>query len=168
MNITKKYVKWTEEEKQAFFSLLEEHYLLEACRIHAANTDRTLVCVLTWFKRNKRKGKIPQEVLDNIPFNCKPWTEEEINALLKLVEQHPNNFREAFRIHAEKTGRDVRTVENYFGQYRKKEEAKTCMITIGRRKMASPNRKNIYARTGGHTTSIKVSKWKRIWAIICE
>lgn len=160
--------KWTEEEKQAFFSLLRENYLLEACRIHATNASRTVAGVLQWFKVNKRKGKIPQEVLDNMPFNCKPWTEEETNALLKLVEQYPNNFREAFRVHSERTGRNVLVIENYFGRYRRKEEAKTCMITIGRRKIASPNRKNIYAGTGGHTTPIKVSKWKRIWAIICE
>ena len=42
------------------------------------------------------------------------------------------------------------------------------MITLGRKKRASPNRKNIYPGTGGSVETVRVPKWKRILRILCE
>lgn len=162
------YRKWSEEEKQAVYALLREHSVTEAARIHAQNTGRTVQSILSNYSDWRRRHLIPQEVLDNIPKSVLLWTKDETKLLLDLIEKHPHNFSEAFRQCAEITGRSVSAVELYFGEYRRKNEAKTCMLTLGRKKRASPNRKNIYAGTGGSVETVRVSKWKRILRILWE
>lgn len=164
----KKTVKWTEEEKQELFALLREHHLNEAARIHAANRNRTFRGVIGYFKYLRQEGEIPQEVLDNIPTFYTPWSKKEVKDLLKLIETYPYNFKEAYRIHAENTGRTVESVSSFFADYRNKKDAKVCMVTVGKRRKASANRKNIHTGTGGYTTPIKASKWKRILEILFE
>lgn len=95
----------------------------------------------------------------------KKWTEEELKDLLQLVAEHPNNFREAFRIHAANNNRNVTSVELKFQRYRNTSEAKTCMITISKRNKI-PNRKNIYPGTGGTASKVKVSIWKKVLNIL--
>lgn len=162
------YRKWSEEEKQAFYNLLREHHVAEAAKIHSQNTGRMVRTVLRNYQDWKKRNIIPQEVLDNTPKGRIDWTEDEVKILLDLVEKHPYNFSEAFRQCAEITGRSRTAVEQYFKGYRKKEDAKTCMITLGRKKRASPNRKNIYVGTGGSVETVRVSKWKRILRILWE
>lgn len=157
---------WTEEEKNALFELIREHPLSEAYRIHAENTGRNKANISKWFEHNRRIGKIPQSIIDLTTYNYVKWSEEEIKDLLQLIAEHPNNFKEAYRIHSANTGRTVGCVAHYFQRYRKKEEAKVCMVTIGRKKHVSPNRKNIYPGTGGTVKPIRKSKWKKILEIL--
>ena len=162
------YRKWLEEEKQALYILLREHSIIEAAKIHSQNTGRTVKNVLYNYYAWKRNNSVPQEVLDNIPKGRIDWTEDEVKILLDLIEKYPYNFSEAFRQCAEITGRSRTAVELHFRKYRTKEDAKTCMITLGRKKRASPNRKNIYPGTGGSVETVRVPKWKRILRILCE
>ena len=161
--------EWTDEEKQSLFELLSTTCLTEAIRVHAINTGRSVVAVRNWYKYNKKKGKIPQSVLDAVAINneeTERWSQDELNTLLKLIEENPNNFSEAYRIHADNTGRTVAAVKSKFQEYRTQEDAKVCMITIGKKKRSSPNRKNIYPGTKGNITTVKKSVWKRIISAI--
>ena len=93
---------------------------------------------------------------------------KETAALLKLIEAHPNNFEDAYRIHAENYDRTVEAVKKYFYKYRKQEDAKICMLVVGKSKRNSPNRKNIHEKTHGETVKVKQSKWRRILDILFE
>lgn len=154
---------WTEEEIRSLLSLVEEHpdNLMEAFRIHAINTGRQARSIAAYFRLYRKKHNLPV-------YEYKKWTKAEQKDLLNLLEEHPNNFAEAFRLHAEKTGRSTVSVENFFHRYRRKEDARVCMITIGAKKRSSPNRKNIYERTGGNISITKKSKWRRILDILFE
>lgn len=157
------YIRWTEEERAALIKLIEEHpeNLREAFRIHSENTGRSVETVANYFLLYRKKHN-----LDTI--TSKKWTKRETAALLKLIEAHPNNFEDAYRIHAENYGRTIEAVRKYFCKYRKQEDAKVCMIVVGKSKRNSPNRKNIYAKTHGETVKVKQSKWRRILDIIFE
>lgn len=92
----------------------------------------------------------------------KKWTTKEKNDLLNLISKHPENFSEAYRIHAEKYNRKKKDVEFFFQRYRKKEGAKVCTVLIGKNRKCSPNRKNIYSKTGGYVKPLKQTIWKQI------
>lgn len=158
--------RWKEEEIQSFLALLENHSLIEAMNFHATNTGRTYASVKNWYYKYKKNKNIPQSIIDNTPKRKNFWTNEETVDLLQLVAEHPSNFSEAFRLHAENTGRSVVAIKQYFSDYRRQETANTCMVTIGGKAVASPNRKNIYNGTGGTVSSVKQSKWKRILNIL--
>ena len=157
------YIKWTSEEHQALLHLIKEHpdNLTEAFRIHSENTGRAVKSIAQYFRIYRHHNDLP--VADS-----KRWTVKEKNTLLKLIEQHPENFREAFRIHAENTGRSIDSIKKVFYRYRNQEDAKVCMLVLGKNKKVSPNRKNIHVKTGGETSTLKVSKWRRILNIIFE
>lgn len=162
--MTRSYKRWTEEEKQNFFQLLKERYLNEAITLHANKTGRKPKYVRHWYNHNKELGKIPQEVIDSV-VTCE-WPETEIKELCQSIAEHPHNFMDAYRIHANAYGRTVKAVSTFFERYRRKEEAKICMVTIGKKRRASFNRKNIYPGTGGTVTPVKQSKWKQILKIL--
>lgn len=162
----KTYRKWTEEENQAFFSLLRNKNLISAVRQHSRNTGRTVQSILNHFYLKRRRNEIPSDILNSILNLKDKWEDSEAKALLKLIEEHPNNFEEAYRIHAENTGRTVRAVRRKFHTIRKDPDAHVCMMTIGERKMLSANRKNIYPGTGGNVEPMRKSIWKRIINII--
>lgn len=157
------YIKWTEEERAAFIKLIEKHpeNLREAFRIHSENTGRSVETIANYFLSYRKKHN-----LDII--TSKKWTKRETADLLKLIEANPNNFEEAYRIHAENYDRTVIAVRNYFCRYRSQEDAKVCMIVVGKRKRNSPNRKNIHEKTHGETVKVKQSKWRRILDILFE
>lgn len=157
------YIKWTEEERAALIKLIEEHpeNIKEAFRIHSENTGRSEHTISQYFFIYRKKNGF-----DTVP--TRKWAKEETAALLKLIEAHPNNFEEAYRIHAENYGRTAEAVRKYFHKYRKQEDAKVCMLVVGKSKRNSPNRKNIYDKTHGETVKTKQSKWRRILDIIFE
>lgn len=158
---------WKQEEKQEFFNLLKEHYLSEAARKFSESSGKNMNTIISWFRVNKKKGRIPKDVLDAMHSNKEIWSPSEEKELFKLVGRHPENFNDAFRIHADNTGRNMKAVALHFARCRKKDEAQVCMLTLGKGKQCS-NRKNIYSRTGGRMKPLKVSKWKRILQIIFE
>lgn len=160
----KTYIKWSEEEKQSFFKLLSSHFLSDAIKIHADNTGRTAESIRCWYYKAIEKEGIPQSVLSSI--TTKKWSNEEIKSLCQLIAEHPNNFMEAYRLHSEATGRTLSSINTFFGRYRRKQEAKVCMVAIGGKKKNSPNRKNIYAKTGGTVEPMKVSIWKKILKLL--
>lgn len=156
-------MKWSEEEDRALLRLIQKTgNIRRACQIHAKKHNRVAGSVRAHVKYNIKKGKFPQD----LSRQKRKWSKEEIKALLNLVKKHPHNFNEAYRIHAENTGRTLVAVQTFFLEYRKKEDAKVCMMTIGGSKMISPNRKNIYSKTGGEVKTIKASKWRKILAIL--
>ena len=162
----KTWRKWTEEENQAFFSLLRNKNLISAIREHSRNTGRTVQSILNHFYLKRRRNEIPSDILNSILNLKDKWEESETKALLKLIKEHPNNFEEAYRIHAENTGRTAGAVRYYFHTIRKNPDAPVCMMSIGERKRVSANRKNIYPGTGGTVEPIRKSKWRRILEII--
>lgn len=95
------------------------------------------------------------------------WSTSETKDLVKLVEEHPHNFMEAFRIHAENTGRSVNAVRFYFSAYRRKAGAQVCMATVSKKAMGI-NRKNISRKSRMEPTPVRESKWKRILKILFE
>ena len=157
------YIKWTEEEQTALLDLIKQHpeNLREAFRIHSENTGRSEHTILQYFFKYRKKNGFDIGSL-------KKWTKKEEAALLKLIEAHPNNFEDAYRIHAENYNRTTEAVRDYFYRYRKQEDAKVCMIVVGKNKRNSPNRKNINANTHGETVKVKQSKWRRILDILFE
>ena len=159
----RKYIKWTEEEIAALIKLIEEHpeNLQEAFRIHSENTGRSVGTIANYFVSYRKKHNLDMITL-------KKWTKGETDALLKLIGAHPNNFAEAYRIHAENYGRTTEAVRKYFCKYRKQEDAKVCMLVVGKSKRNSPNRKNIHEKTYGETVKVKQSKWRRILDILFE
>lgn len=158
---------WKQEEKQEFFNLLKEHYLSEAARRFSKSSGRSVHTIIIWFYYNKKKGRIPEDVLNALHKNKEPWSPSEEKELFKLVGRHPGNFNDAFRIHADNTGRNTKAVALHFIRCRKKEGAQVCMLTLGKGRQC-PNRKNIHSKTGGRMKPFKVSKWKRILQIIFE
>ena len=105
------------------------------------------------------------------PFT-KWWSDAERAYLLKLVEQHPSNFSEAFRIHAVKFNRTPHAVHNYFNRYRLAQEKnkgklKVNMFTIGKNSFCV-GRKNIYKGVHATSTSTVMSKIRRIAKILFE
>lgn len=159
------YKKWTEEEKQSFFNLIKEHPITVAIELHANNTNRNIHSTRNWYYRNLQSGKLPQEVLDSASTR-NTWTNTEIADLCQLVSEYPHNLTEAFRICSRNTGRTPQAIQTFFTRYRRKEEAKVCMATVGGKKSVSPNRKNIFQGTGGTIGPTKQSKWKRIIKIL--
>lgn len=158
------YKYWTDDEWSSLLQLLKTHSRKEAFKIHAENVGRNKVTVKAYFYKKK-------DMFANVDINNskrKNWTEKERKDLLKLIEQHPHNFNEAYRKHAKKYQRTYYAVANYFSRYRLKEDAKTCMMTVGKRKHLSPNRKNIYKGTKETLYTVKQSKWKRVLSIIFE
>ena len=157
------YIKWTEEERAALIKLIEEHSgdLKEAFRIHSENTGRSKGTIEQYFLNYRKKNGFDIGSL-------KKWTKKEEAALLKLIEAHPNNFEYAYRIHSENYDRTAEAVKKHFYEYRKQEDAKVCMIVVGKNKRNSPNRKNINANTHGETVKVKQSKWRRILDILFE
>ena len=159
---------WTEEERQAFFNLLRNSSPKDAIERHSINTGRSTCSIRSYFYKERANNTIPNDVLESILKLKDKWTNSETKALLKLIEEHPNNFREAYRIHAENTGRTVISVRDHFYAFRKAPDAHVCMMTIGERKRLSANRKNIYSGTGGNVEPVRKSKWRRILEIIFE
>lgn len=159
------YVKWTEEELQTFYDLLKDHCVIDAARIHAENTGRSLSTILSMFYKKKHKNSIPRNILNNIPISTIYWAPKEEKELLSLVEKYPHCLKEAFRIHASNTGRSVKAVQEYFHRIRKLEDTKVCMVTIGG-KAKSFNRKNVYPGTGGTIEPVKKSIWKKILSLL--
>ena len=156
-------MKWSEKEDNALLCLIQKTgNIRRACQIHAKKYNRIASSVRAHVKYNIKKGKFPQ----GLSKQNKRWSKEEIKTLLSLIKKHPHNFTEAYRIHAENTGRTLAAVQTFFAEYRKRENAKVCMMTIGGSKMISPNRKNIYSKTGGEVKTIKASKWRKILAIL--
>ena len=96
------------------------------------------------------------------------WTEEEQQTLFKAVEDNPQNFTEAFRQVSAITGRSIDACKQHYGKCRKNGTSPVCMMTIGKSRRLSPNRKNIFNATGGVTEPIRQSKWRRIFAILFE
>ena len=159
------YKKWSKEEEEALLRLTKSHSVSEAITIHARAFERNAHSVNTHYYRYMVKN-IPEEERRDIQPRKKPYSENELKDLLELVSAHPHNMREAFRIHANNTGRNAKNVENFFGKYRRKQEAKVCMATIGGKKHSSPNRKNIYSGTGGCSSRMPKSLWRRILNVL--
>lgn len=158
-------MKWSEEEEKALLRLIEKTGNVRgACQIHAKKYNRKANSVQSHVKYNMKKGKFPED----LGRRSLKWSKKEIKALLNLVKKHPHNFKEAYRIHAENTGRTQGAVKTFFSEYRKNEDAKACMMIIGGSKVVSPNRKNVYSKTGGEVKTLKASKWWRILAILFE
>lgn len=158
-------MKWSEKEDKALLRLIEKTGNVRgACQIYAEKYNRKADSVHSHAKYNMKKGKFPKD----LGQRRKKWSKKEIKALLTLIKKHPHNFKEAYRIHAENTGRTLGAVKIFFSKYRKNEDAKVCMMTIGGSKVVSPNRKNVYSRTGGEVKTLKASKWWRILAILFE
>lgn len=157
------YIKWTEEEQTALLDLIRQHpeNLREAFRIHSENTGRSIQTIANYFFLYRKKNGFDIELK-------KKWTKKEEAALLKLIEAHPNNFEDAYRIHAENYDRTAEAVRDYFCRYRRQEDAKVCMLVMGKHRRNSPNRKNIHDKTHGETVKTKQSKWRRILDIIFE
>jgi len=158
-------VKWTEEELQTFYDLLKDHCVKDAAKIHAENTGREVIAILSMFYRKKSNGSIPKNILDN-SSTIIHWTHKEEKELLNLVEKYPHCLKEAFRIHASNTGRGIKAVQEHFYRLRRLEDTKVCMATIGGRTKCSPNRKNIYPGTGGTIEPVKKSIWKKILSLL--
>ena len=146
---------WNKKEKDYLLETVKTHRPKEAICLCADKFGRTTEAVRKMYYKNLRQPGI---------CNARRWTEEEIKELLALIESHPNNFRQAFRIHGQKYNRSIAACEQYYEKYRKSPDAKTCMITVGGKKHASPNRKNIYEGTGGTVEDVRPSIWKRILA----
>lgn len=159
------YKKWSKEEEDSLLDLIKSHSISEAITIHAREFGRNAHSVNTHYYRSMMKN-IPEEERRNLPLGKKPYSESELKDLLELVSAYPHNMREAFRIHANNTGRNAKNVENFFGRYRRKQEAKVCMATIGGKKHSSPNRKNIYPGTGGCSSRMPKSLWRRILNVL--
>ena len=96
------------------------------------------------------------------------WTNEQNQILLKAVEDNPHNFQEAYRIAAATLGKSKESCRQHFEYYRRKGQLPVCMMTVGKNKAASQNRKNIHSRTGGSVEPVRLSKWRRILAILFE
>ena len=157
------YKKWTKEEEQALAELVKSNCKTEAFRIYAGVSGRKAQAIAAYYYSHMLKnGYFSEEEPEATPHKYRYYSDEELKDLLELVSTHPHNLREAFRIHASNTGRNVKSVENYFERYRKKQEAKVCMVNVGGKKHISPNRKNIYPGTGGTIHKTKKPLWKRL------
>ena len=157
---------WNEEERQAFFNLLRNSSFKDAIKRHSINTGRTTGSIYNHFYTERKNNTIPNDVLEGIPNFKHKWTDSETKTLLELIKEHPNNFEQAFRIHAENTGRTTISVAHHFHAIRKDPGSHVCMMTIGERKRLSANSKNIYPGTGGNVEPIRKSIWRRIINII--
>ena len=98
----------------------------------------------------------------------KKWTNEQNQILLKAIEDNPYNFQEAYRTAASILGKSTKACQQHFEYCRRKGQLPVCMMTVGKSKTASPNRKNIHFRTGGNVEPVRLSKWRRILAILFE
>ena len=155
--------KWTKKEVKDLLKLINKcSTKKEAYQIHALRTGRSVNSVNKYALLNLRTNNRKYD----------KWSNKETEELLKLVEKNPDNLLRAYKIHANKTGRSLRSVIDYFQRYRVKQDAKVCMMVVGRKKYLSPNRKNVFVtskgKTGGTVSSLKQSKWKRILAILFE
>lgn len=158
-------MRWSDKEKKELMRLLEKTgSITETSKIFAAKHGKKEGTVRSFIKYHRKRGNITVKLNRKYKY----WTKNEIKTLLNLIQKYPHNFSEACRIHAKNTDRNWRAVQNFFERYREKEDAKVCMMTLGALKTVSPNRKNIHSRTKGEVTPIKISKWKRILAILFE
>ena len=78
---------WKQEEKQEFFNLLKEHYLSEAARRFSKSSGKSMGTIISWFRANKRKGKIPEDILDALHSNKEKWSPSEEKELLDDLKE---------------------------------------------------------------------------------
>ena len=160
------YNKWTEEETNALLALVGEHSFAEVVALHAETTGRTPVSVESKLRLLLKKGVLTKEQLGIEPK--KRWTTKEVATLEKIIGKNPGNFTEGFRICANKTGKSVNAVNRKFSRLRSQGKLGVCSMNVGKTKAVSVNRKNVYSKTGGTTTAIKESKFRRILKILFE
>lgn len=153
---------WTVAEVQKLKEILQEKEgsIRETARTYAEESKRTVQAVITFISTHR-------ELLEmGDAKKSKMWTDKELEDLLSTIEQYPHNFNEAYRTHAEKYDRAWEDVKHKFYEYRKDSDAKICAMTIGGKKKASPNRKNIHPGTGGEVTQVRKSWWRQILGIL--
>ena len=91
------------------------------------------------------------------------WTAEEEQAFSQLITTHPYNLQEAFRIHADKTGRKVKSVEMHY--YMVTRFNGNYLITIGKNcMMIGKNRWT--PRNVVQPIPIKRSQWLQVKHIL--
>lgn len=95
----------------------------------------------------------------NSSRQCKKWSNEEEQRLLRQVRAFPQNLHKCFLIVAEETGRTEGAVANHWYTVLSKKPESLCFFTASP-KHVSRNRKN------GMGTESNSNIWRRLMAVI--
>lgn len=92
--------------------------------------------------------------------DCKRWTEEENQRLLRHVRARPQNLKFCFLMVAEEIGRTEGAVANHWYSYLSKRDGDSLCFFTASPKHVSRNRKN------GEGTESTPSIWNKLRAIL--